>query len=74
MQGMGWGHMPRYLIDGDLHNGKVLSITGRYFKGGALEIVAARRRHAPHGPVANRLWEFIAAQSHRLRSRRGALE
>ena len=66
VQGMGWGHMPLYLIDRELRAGELLSIAGRYFKGGTAEIVAARRRHSPHGPVANRLWQFIADQAAEL--------
>jgi DNA-binding transcriptional LysR family regulator len=62
LQGMGWGHLPRYLIEDELANGKLLSIAGEYFKGGQVELVAARRRDAPHGPIANRLWQFIADQ------------
>src|ERR1700687_801467 len=60
IQGMGWGHMPRYLIAPNLRDGSLLPITGRHFKGGQAELVAARRRHTPHGPIANRLWQFIA--------------
>jgi len=63
LQGMGWGHMPRYLIEKELQAGKLLSISGRYFRGGRVELVAARRRHTPHGPVASRLWSYIAEQS-----------
>jgi DNA-binding transcriptional LysR family regulator len=66
LQGMGWGHMPRYLIEQDLREARVLPITGRYFKGGRGELVAARRRNTPHGPVANRLWQFIADQAARI--------
>ena len=63
LQRMGWGHMPRYLIERELRTGKLLSIAGKYFKGGRAELVAARLRHTPHGPVAGRLWEFIAEQA-----------
>jgi DNA-binding transcriptional LysR family regulator len=59
VQGMGWGHLPRYLIEQELENETLLPITGDYFKGGQVELVAARRRDAPHGPIANRLWQFI---------------
>src|ERR1700676_2263446 len=31
LQGMGWGHMPRYLIEQDLRDGSLLPITGRHF-------------------------------------------
>jgi DNA-binding transcriptional LysR family regulator len=63
LQGMGWGHMPRYLIEQNLRDGSLLSIAGRHFRGGQVELVAARRRNAPHGPIANRLWQFIADQA-----------
>jgi DNA-binding transcriptional LysR family regulator len=63
LQGMGWGHMPRYLIAQDLRDGRLLPITGNYFKGGQAELVAARRRNAAHGPIANRLWQFIGEQT-----------
>src|SRR4030088_373871 len=63
LQGMGWGHMPRYLIEQNLRDGSLLSIAGRHFRGGQAELVAARRRNAPHGPIANRLWQFIGDQA-----------
>ncbi len=63
LQGMGWGHMPRYLIEQNLRNGSLLSIAGRHFRGGQVELVAARRRNTPHGPIANRLWQFIGDQA-----------
>jgi DNA-binding transcriptional LysR family regulator len=63
LQGMGWGHMPRYLIGQNLRDGSLLSIAGRHFRGGQAELVAARRRNAPHGPIANRLWQFIGDQA-----------
>ena len=63
LQGMGWGHMPKYLIVQDLRRGRLLPITGRHLKGGEAELVAARRRNIPHGPIANRLWQFIGEQA-----------
>jgi DNA-binding transcriptional LysR family regulator len=66
LQGMGWGHMPDFLVAQDLRAGRLKPITGRYFKGGRAELVAARRRAAPHGPVAAKLWQFIAEQAPKL--------
>jgi DNA-binding transcriptional LysR family regulator len=66
LQGMGWGHMPRYLIERDLRDKRLLPITGKHFRGGEAELVAARLRNAPHGPIANRLWQFIADQAARI--------
>jgi DNA-binding transcriptional LysR family regulator len=66
LQGMGWGHMPRYLIERDLRTKRLLPITGKHFRGGEAELVAARLRNAPHGPIANRLWQYVADQTARL--------
>jgi DNA-binding transcriptional LysR family regulator len=71
LQGMGWGHMPHYLITGDLRTKRLLSIAGTHFRGGAAELVATRLRNAPHGPVADRLWQFIADQAGRMVPARG---
>jgi DNA-binding transcriptional LysR family regulator len=63
LQGMGWGHMPKYLIEGDLLNKRLLDLTGKHLKGGQVDLVAARLRTAPHGPVAMRLWSYIHEQT-----------
>lgn len=59
LHGMGWGHLPRFLIEQELREGRLVSIAGRYLPGSTVELVAARRRDRPHGPVANRLWQHI---------------
>jgi hypothetical protein len=63
LQGMGWGHMPEFMIVDELRSGRLLSIAGMNLRGGAGRIVAARRRDTPHGPVAKRLWDFIGEQA-----------
>lgn len=63
LQRMGWGHMPEYLIADDLREGRLLSIAGRHFTGGTAELVAARRRDVPHGPIATRLWQYIEEEA-----------
>jgi DNA-binding transcriptional LysR family regulator len=68
LQGMGWGHMPEFLIADELRDGRLLSIAGRHLRGGGGEIVAARRRDRPHGPVANRLWQYIEEQAPALKA------
>ncbi|MFB9268640.1 LysR family transcriptional regulator [Bradyrhizobium erythrophlei] len=62
VQGMGWGHMPRYMIEQELRDKTLLPISGKHFRGGQVELVAARRRDSPHGPIANRLWHYIAEE------------
>ena len=57
--GMGWGHMPLHLIERELQRGKLLSIEGKHFKRVTRDIVAARLRERPAGPVAERLWRFL---------------
>ena len=57
---------PRYLIERDLRTKRLLPITGKHFRGGEAGLVAARLRNAPHGPIANRLWQYIADQTARL--------
>lgn len=63
LQGMGWGHMPRYLVEQDLAEGRLIDITGRHLAGGRAELVAARRRDRPHGPIAGRLWRYLEEQA-----------
>ena len=67
LQRMGWGHMPDYLVADDLRGGRLLSIAGRHFTGGTAELVAARRRDVPHGPIAMRLWQYIEEEAPRFR-------
>jgi DNA-binding transcriptional LysR family regulator len=63
LQGMGWGHMPTFLIADELRRGRLLSIAGTHLQGGSGVLVAARRRDRPHGPVAERLWQFIGEEA-----------
>ncbi|WMD19628.1 LysR family transcriptional regulator [Achromobacter seleniivolatilans] len=64
LQGMGWGHLPRFLIEEELRDGRLLSIANRYLPGSVEELVAARRSDRPQGPVLSRLWAYLeAAQS-----------
>ncbi len=60
LQGMGWGHMPDFLVDADVQSGRLLSIAGKHLRGGQVELVAARSRLVPHGPVAQWLWQYIS--------------
>ena len=62
-QGMGWGHLPGFLIERELQDGRLLAITGRHFAGGRVDLVAARRRNVAHGPIAERLWRYIGEQA-----------
>jgi DNA-binding transcriptional LysR family regulator len=67
LQGLGWGHMPRFMIEEELHDGRLQSIAGTHMPGRIEELVVARRRDRPHGPMANRLWERIQQEVPALR-------
>jgi DNA-binding transcriptional LysR family regulator len=68
LQGMAWGHLPRYLIERELRQGRLQLIASRYLPGKTEELVAARRSDRPHGPVANRLWDYLQEQAPKLRA------
>jgi DNA-binding transcriptional LysR family regulator len=68
LQGMGWGHMPHFLIERELRDGSLLDLSGRHFRRARVELVAARKRSAPQGPMAQRLWRHIEEQAPILRT------
>lgn len=63
LQGMAWGHLPRFLVERELGEGRLISLAGRYLRGSTEELVAARRSDRPRGPVAERLWRYIREQT-----------
>jgi DNA-binding transcriptional LysR family regulator len=71
LHGMAWGHLPRFMIEPELRDGRLLSVAGRHFPGVVEDLAAARRRDRPHGPVADKLWEFLAGEAPVLQPRLG---
>lgn len=63
LQGLGWGHMPDFLVDAELRDGRLLSLANGYFRGGVIELVAARRAGRVHGPAASALWRLLQASA-----------
>jgi len=59
LQGLGWGHMPDYLIADDLAAGRLISLANRWFRGSVVQLVAARKADRPQGPVASELWDTL---------------
>jgi DNA-binding transcriptional LysR family regulator len=55
---MAWGHLPRFMIDAELRDGRLLPVAGRHFPGAVEELSAVRRRDRPHGPVTDQLWDW----------------
>lgn len=68
LQGMAWGHLPKFLIDRELARSQLLALTNRHLPGRTEDLVAARRRDRAHGPVANRLWEYLRKQAAAFRT------
>jgi DNA-binding transcriptional LysR family regulator len=65
LQGLGWGHMPDYLIVDEIADGRLISFANRYFRGGIAQLVAARKVGKPQGPIASKLWQALERQSRR---------
>ncbi len=63
MHALAWGHLPRFMVEPELRSGALLSIAGRHLPGVVEDLVAARRRDRPQGPVANRLWAYLAGSA-----------
>ena len=63
LQGLGWGHMPDYLVCEELAAGRLVCFANRYFRGSDLELVAARKAGRAHGPIASKLWEALQAST-----------
>lgn len=65
LQGLAWGHLPRFLVERELEEGSLLSLAGPYMPGSVEELVAARCCDRPHGPVAQELWQFLSSSQSR---------
>lgn len=63
MQALAWGHLPDFLIEAELRSGALKSLASRWLPGHTETLVAARRRNASHGPVAQRLWACLQANA-----------
>lgn len=63
VQGLAWGHMPRYLVADDLADGRLQSLESPQLRGATLPHYAIRRRDVAHGPVAQRLWAQLQHDS-----------
>lgn len=62
--GMGWGRMARHMIAEELDNKQLVMINTPDFPPITAEMKLIRRKHAPVGPVATKLWHLL--QSARL--------
>jgi DNA-binding transcriptional LysR family regulator len=69
VQGLGWGHMPDYLVADELTDGRLISFANDYFRGSVVSLVAARKVGRLHGPIAAKLWDALRTQSRRPKTR-----
>jgi DNA-binding transcriptional LysR family regulator len=69
VQGLGWGHMPDYLVADELANGRLISFANQCFQGSVVHLVAARKVGKPHGPIAAKLWDTLRERTRRPRAR-----
>jgi DNA-binding transcriptional LysR family regulator len=58
--GLGWGGLPEHIVAGALAAGTLVALDVREFEVRAIELVIARRRDEPIGPVAQALWARLA--------------
>ena len=61
LNGLAWGHLPKWLIATELRDGALLSIAGRQMPGRSEQLAAVRRRSAKHGPVMAALWDRLGS-------------
>jgi len=59
VQKMAWGHMPLFLIEEELKQGKLISIEGEFIKSSTLDIVIARLHNDNHDQMEELLWEIF---------------
>lgn len=59
LHGLAWGHLPAWLIEEELRDGRLLSIANPHLPGRTELLAAVRRRDRPHGPVAEALWRDL---------------
>ncbi|WP_201456067.1 hypothetical protein [Bradyrhizobium macuxiense] len=53
---LAWGHLPAWLIEDELLDGRLISIAGPNFPGREENLAAVGHRRHSRGPVAESLW------------------
>lgn len=62
LQGLGWGHLPDFMVEGDVHNGRLLDLGSPALPGRVERLAALRRSDHVHGPVASALWRALTLE------------
>lgn len=56
---MGWGRMPRHLIEDEIKNGELVVLGSEDFAPFSIDVKMVRRKNKPVGPVAVMLWRLM---------------
>lgn len=72
--GMAWGHMPEYLVKGELESGTLVAITGKHIKEHTLTIAAARLADKSHSATVNAFWEMLGSAHVRCPGTKGVVD
>ena len=57
--GLGWGRLPRHLIETELADGRLQLLQGYHFDERQVGLSAIRLQKPSHGPIAARLWDDL---------------
>jgi len=57
--GMGWGNMPKHLVEDELNSGELMALRSKDFLPFKVDIKMVRRKNKPVGPVAAKLWQLM---------------
>jgi DNA-binding transcriptional LysR family regulator len=57
--GLGWGRMPRHMIEDEIRSGELLVLSGEGLAPIEVVIKAVRKKNRPLGPVATELWQRL---------------
>jgi len=57
--GIGWGRMPRHMVEKEINSGELLMQTEVNFSPIQVQINIVRRKNKPMGPVATELWQRL---------------
>ena len=59
VSGLGWGRLPRHLVEDEIETGELLVMTSDDFQPVRYPIKLVRRKNRPVGPVEAKLWTII---------------
>ncbi len=57
--GIGWGRMPRHMVEKEISSGELLMQTEENFSPIQVNINIVRRKNKPMGPIATELWQRL---------------